>query len=89
MALHPSEHHNIAMAIEHPHAGAAYRVVPQKDMTFGVEVVVPGAYPAMVTSFATEQKAEAWITGHKQRVVQNTFYRFTRGRLIKNRAPSP
>ena len=66
------------MAKEHPHAGASYRVVSQQDLTFGVEVSVPGSFPAMVTSFATEQTAEAWISDHKQRVAENAFYSFVR-----------
>jgi hypothetical protein len=68
------------MAKEHPHAGAAYRVVPQKDETYGVEVIVPGSFPALVTSFATEQTAEAWITEHKRRVAENVPRGFMRGR---------
>ena len=56
------------MAKEHPHAAASDRVVPQKGLTFGVEVIVPGSFPALVTSFATEQIAEAWITDYKRRV---------------------
>jgi hypothetical protein len=63
------------MAKEHPHLGATYRIVPQKDMTFGVEVVVPGGYPAMVTSFATEQNAEDWITKHKRKVDEGIVYK--------------
>jgi len=58
------------MAKEHTHVGAAFRVVPQKDSTYGVEVVVPGSFPAMVTSFATEQAAEVWITDYKRRVAE-------------------
>jgi hypothetical protein len=58
------------MAKEHPHTGAVYRVVPQKDLTYGVEVILPGSYPTLVTSFATEQTAEAWITDHKRRVAE-------------------
>jgi hypothetical protein len=50
------------MAKEHPHTGASYRVLPQENSTYGVEVLVPGAFPALVTSFATEEIAEAWIT---------------------------
>jgi hypothetical protein len=64
-------HHIDGMAKEHPHAAASYRVVPQKDFTFGVEVIVPGSFPALVTSFATEQIAEAWITDYKRRVGEN------------------
>jgi hypothetical protein len=66
-----------AMAKEHPHADASYRVVPQKDMTYGVEVAVPGSYPALVTSFTTEQNAEAWIAKHKRRVTEGVFYRLS------------
>jgi len=66
------------MAKEHPHAGASYRVVSQQDLTFGVEVSVPGSFPAMVTSFATEQMAEAWIADYKRRVVENALYHFRR-----------
>jgi len=73
-------HHIRWMAKEHPHAGAAYRVVPQKDETYGVEVIVPGSCPALVTSFATEQTAEAWITEHKRRVAENVPRGFMRGR---------
>jgi hypothetical protein len=43
-------------------------------MTYGVEVVVPGGYPTMVTSFATEQKAEDWITKHKRQVEEGNIY---------------
>jgi len=73
-------HHIEAMAKEHPHAGAAYRVVPQKDATYGVEVIVPGSFPAMVTSFATEQAAEVWIADYKRRVAENAPRTFTRRR---------
>jgi len=73
-------HHIEGMAREHPHTGAAYRVVPQKDLTYAVEVTVPGSYPAMVTSFATEQTAEAWITDYKRRVAENVPRNFMRGR---------
>jgi hypothetical protein len=68
------------MSKEHPHAGATYRVVPQKDLTFGVEVNVPGSSPALVTSFATEETAEAWIANYKRRVAENVPNRFMRGR---------
>jgi len=66
------DRHIRAMAKEHPHAEATYRVVPQKDLIFGVEVKVPGSFPAMVTSFATEQTAKTWIADYKRRVAKNT-----------------
>ncbi len=75
------------MAQRHPHADAKYRVVPQSDMTFAVEVAIPGASLAMVTRFATEQKAEAWINGHMQRVKEGSFYRSTMRRQTP-RTPS-
>ena len=78
------DHHIRAMAKEHPHAEATYRVVPQKDLTFGVEVKVPGSFPAMVTGFATEQTAEAWIADYKRRVAENTPYRFMRRKSARS-----
>ncbi|MGA7327212.1 MAG: hypothetical protein WBX25_22680 [Rhodomicrobium sp.] len=89
VALFPKKHHIVLMAQQHPYASAAYRVLPQKDKTYGVEVSVFGAYPAMVTSFATKQKAEAWIKEHKRRVAESTFNSFMgRGsRLDKKRKP--
>ncbi len=66
------------MAKEHPHAGAEYRGVPQKDSTYGVEVIVAGSFPAMVTSFASEEIAEAWITNYKRRVAENAPRHFMR-----------
>ena len=68
------------MAREHPHTGATYRVIVQENLTYGVEVVVPGTFPALVTSFATEEIAEAWITNHKRRVAENVPRRFMRTR---------
>ena len=50
----------------HPHADATYRVVAQKDLTYGVEVTIPDTHPTMVTSFATKRDAEAWITKHSK-----------------------
>jgi hypothetical protein len=54
------------MPARHPHADASYRIAPQKDLTYGVEVSIPDTYPTMVTGFATEQLAEAWISEHKR-----------------------
>jgi hypothetical protein len=68
------------MAREHPCAGASYRVVIQENSTYGVEVLVPGKYPALVTSFATEEIAEAWISDHKRRVTENPPRGFMRAR---------
>ena len=70
------------MARIHPHAEATYRVVPLKDGTFGVEVVVPETYPTTVTKFATEAEAEAWIIRHKVQVQSNgrSTPRFRRAR---------
>jgi hypothetical protein len=81
MAILATGHHIQTMAKEHPHADATYRIVPQKDMTFAVEVAIPGSYPAMVTSFATEEKAELWISKHKRRVDEGTLYKPWRKRV--------
>jgi hypothetical protein len=47
----------------------AYRIVPLNDTAFGVEVIVPDVSPTMVTSFPTEDAAERWIAGHKERLL--------------------
>ncbi len=52
----------------HPHAEATYRVIPLEDGSFGVEVSIPENYPTTVKPFGTEADAEAWITGHRERV---------------------
>jgi hypothetical protein len=52
----------------HPHAEATYRVVPLSGGAFGVEVSIPDRSPTTVSSFATTELAEAWITQAKQRV---------------------
>jgi hypothetical protein len=72
------------MAKEHPHAGASYRVLLQENSTYGVEVLVPGAFPALVTSFATEEIAEAWITDHKRQVTENAPRGFMRARRLRS-----
>lgn len=56
------------MVKTHPHAEATYRVVPQKDGAFGVEVTVPGSQPTMITSFASPEAAEEWIAKHKREI---------------------
>ena len=72
------------MAKEHPHTGASYRIVTQDNSTYAVEVLVPGTYPALVTSFATEEIAEAWITDHKRRVTENVPRGFMRARKARS-----
>jgi hypothetical protein len=53
---------------KHPHVDAVYRIVETRDRAYGVEVAIPDSSPALVTSFATEGAAEAWITEHKRQV---------------------
>lgn len=68
---------------QHPHADATYRIVPQDDTTFGVEVTVPETHPTTVTSFATETDAETWIADHKRRVKERVVRtRWGRGRPV-------
>jgi hypothetical protein len=52
----------------HPHADALYRVVPLNEGTFGVEVTIPGTSPTTVSSFASEEEADAWIIRTKSRI---------------------
>ena len=52
----------------HPHAEAAYRVIPFDDGRFAVEVTIPDSSPTKVSPFATEADAEAWIAEHQRRV---------------------
>lgn len=63
------------MEHRHPYADAAYRIVPQGESMFGVEVAIADAYPTTVTSFATEVDAEAWISAHKERVASSASLR--------------
>ena len=41
------------------------------DRTYGVEVVIPGALPAFVTSFASKDAALGWIKKRKREVVES------------------
>jgi len=59
-----------------------YRVVPEPNQTFGVEVTIPETHPTTVTSFATAADAEAWIAAHKQRVAESLS---GRARWLKKR----
>jgi hypothetical protein len=52
----------------HPHSGATYRLVPQLDNSFGVEVTIPGMSPTTVTGFASQADAERWMAKHKDEV---------------------
>jgi hypothetical protein len=63
------------MPYEHPHVQASYRIVAREDMTFAVEVSVPGTSPTMISGLSTEAKAEEWITRHKAQVAKGTIYR--------------
>ena len=47
---------------------ATYRIVPRDD-AYGVEISIEDTSPTMVTSFATEAAASAWIEAHKARVL--------------------
>lgn len=65
----------------HPHIEATYEVVPLDGGLFGVKVSVPESSPTTVSSFATEDAAEAWIATHKARVqVETQSGRFFRSR---------
>lgn len=52
----------------HPHGEATYRVVSTASGAFAVEVTIPDTHPTTVSSFPTEQAAEAWIARNQERV---------------------
>ena len=52
----------------HPHAEAAYEIVPLDAGGFGVRVSIPDTSPTTVSRFDTEAAAAAWIAAHKSRV---------------------
>ena len=52
----------------HPHADATYRVLPNSEGGFAVEVAIPDCPPTKVSSFATTEGAEEWIARNKERV---------------------
>jgi hypothetical protein len=56
------------MARTHPHAEATYRVIQRPDASFAAEVSIPGMFPTLVTGFADETAAQAWITKHQHEV---------------------
>ena len=56
----------------HPHADAEYRVYRLHDGGFGVEVTIPDAFPAKITSFGTRKAAKQWAENHKKTVKRQT-----------------
>ena len=62
----------MTMPKTHPHAEAAYRVIPFGDGSFGIEITIPDSHPTKVSKFKTEADAEAWITEHQRRVQSQT-----------------
>jgi len=64
------------MTRTHPHAEASYKVIALDDGSFGVEVSIPDSHPTTVTSFASEQAAEAWIGSHRRRVQSQSESRY-------------
>ena len=53
---------------EHPHLGATSKIIRMKDRSYGVEVTIPGAFPATITGLATQKDAERWIERHKNEI---------------------
>lgn len=48
-----------------------YRVVPQKDGSYGVEITRPGEEPVIMNRFWTEAEADAWITTEQIRTAEH------------------
>jgi hypothetical protein len=46
-------------------ADTTYRIIPMVGGSFGVEVAMQGAPPAMMVPFATKAAADIWIVDHK------------------------
>jgi hypothetical protein len=63
--------------LEHPHLGATYKVIRMKDKSYGVEVAIPGAFPATITGLATKEDAERWIERHKNEIAKGVPQRLT------------
>jgi hypothetical protein len=72
------------MERDHPHNGAAYRIIERLDMTYSVEVTIPGMLPTIVTGFATEAAARDWVARHKDGVARGPTLR----RQFRNRRPA-
>jgi hypothetical protein len=60
---------------QHPHSGAIYQLIRERDGSFAVKVQIPDNHPTMVTGFATEPAAAAWIANHKQEVANGNSLR--------------
>jgi hypothetical protein len=80
------------MTDPHPHAEAAYRLLPLNDGKFAVEVAIPGSHPTKVTGLDSQALAEAWIERHKQQVATGTIKKPSWGRRFQRsqvtRAPA-
>ena len=55
----------------HPHNGASYRILRERDATFGVEVTIPDANPTTVMSLVDEAEAERSIARDKEVVARD------------------
>ena len=62
---------------EHPHLGATYKIIRMKDKSYGVEVSIPDAFPAMITGLATKEDAERWIERHRNEIAKGVPQRST------------
>jgi hypothetical protein len=62
---------------EHPHLGATYKITRMNDRSYGVEVAIPGAFPATITGLPTKEDAERWIERHKNEIAKGVPQRLT------------
>ena len=67
---------------------AEYRIVARDDEAFAVEISIEDTSPTMVTPFATEAAAGAWIEGHKARVLAPPTRRYGRQSMAGKRPPA-
>ena len=54
------------------------------DKSYGIEVAIPDAFPAMVTGLATKEDAERWIERHKNEITKGVPQRLTIQRAPKS-----
>jgi len=69
MAAGPCNHHIVEMANLTPTEPTGFRIFLQNDSTYAIEVTIPGSFPTIIKSFATEALAEAWISSYRERLL--------------------
>jgi hypothetical protein len=75
--------------VDMPTPEANYRIIPRED-GFAIEVSLPDTYPTIVSSFASEALAAAWIENHRAKALVKRTRRPTfRERSAAERKTAP